>query len=88
MIPHQNEKNLMLRQEVVDAVKQGKFHIYAVHTIDEGMEILTGLEAGIKKNGKYPRDSINYKVDKQLKDMAVKLRRFAAPAEKKNSDKE
>jgi len=81
IIPKQNLRNLMLRQEVVDAVKQGKFHIYAVSTVDEGMEILTGVEAGMKKeDGTYPESSINYKVDKKLKEMAVKLRQFSLPS--------
>jgi len=87
MIPHQNIKNLMLRQEIMDATQQGKFHVYAVSTIDEGIEILTGVEAGILRNGKYPKDSINYEVDKCLKEMAVKLRKFAEPAEKEKSIK-
>jgi lon-related putative ATP-dependent protease len=86
MIPHQNIKNLMLRQEIMDAAKKGKFHVYAVRTIDEGIEILTGVKAGILKNGKYPKGSINYKVDQQLKEMAVKLRRFAKPEEKEKND--
>ncbi len=81
MIPHKNLKNLMLQQEVVDAVREGKFHIYAVSTIDEGIEVLTGVEAGERKeDGTYPEGTINYKVDKQLKDMAAKLRHFYPPA--------
>ncbi len=81
MIPHKNLKNLMLQQEVVDAVREGKFHIYAVSTIDEGIEVLTGVEAGERKeDGTYPEGTTNYKVDKQLKDMAAKLRHFYAPA--------
>ncbi|MCX8131348.1 MAG: AAA family ATPase [Clostridia bacterium] len=71
IIPHQNTKNLVLNDEVVDAVKAGMFHIYPVKTIDEGIEILTGVEAGDKKeDGTYAEDSINYKVYE-------KLRRFA-----------
>ena len=46
MVPHQNLRNLMLRSDVVEAIKEGKFHIYAVRTIDEGLEILTGVPAG------------------------------------------
>ena len=46
LIPHQNLRNLMLREEVVDAVKAGKFHVYSAKTIDEGIEILTGMPAG------------------------------------------
>lgn len=64
MIPHQNERHLMLSHEVSDAVKKGKFHIWSVRTIDEGIEILTDVKAGIKdKNGKYPKDSIHGKVE-------------------------
>jgi len=85
MIPHQNLRNLMLRQEVVDSVRQGKFHIYAVSTIDEGVEVLTGVEAGEKReDGSYPEGSINCEVDKRLKEMAAKLRHFyGPPAEEK-----
>lgn len=80
MIPHQNITHLMLRQEVIEAIKQGKFHIYAVGTIDEGLEVLTGLPAGKKrKDGTYHKESINDKVAEKLKKMATKLKRFAEP---------
>ena len=46
MIPHLNLGDLMLRKDVVEAVREGKFHIYAVKTIDQGIEILTGVEGG------------------------------------------
>jgi len=86
LIPALNVKNLMLRQEVVNAVRQGKFNIYAVRTVDEGIEVLTGLPAGKKKkDGAYPRGSINYLVDKRLKEMAKKLREFAGPARNNRS---
>ena len=63
MIPHQNERHLMLSHEVTEAVKKGKFHIWSVRTIDEGIEILTGVKAGTKsKSGQYPKDSIHGKV--------------------------
>lgn len=82
MIPLQNLKNLMLREEVAAAVREGKFHIYAGGTIDEGTEVLTGVEAGERReDGTYPEGSINYKVDKQLKEMAAKLKQFYGPAE-------
>jgi predicted ATP-dependent protease len=87
MIPRQNLRNLMLREEVVEAVKQGKFHIYEVGSIDEGIEVLTGMEAGEKRqDGTYPEDSINHKVDKQLKEMAAKLRHFYGPAAEEKKD--
>lgn len=84
MIPRQNLRNLMLRQDVVDAVRERLFHIYAVGTIDKGMEVLTGVEPGEKReDGSYPEGSINYKVDKRLKEMAATLRQFYGPAAEK-----
>jgi predicted ATP-dependent protease len=81
MIPRQNLRNLMLREEVVNAVKEGKFHIYAVSTVDEGIEVLTDMEAGERRrSGAYRAGTINYRVDKQLKGMASKLRRFYGPS--------
>jgi predicted ATP-dependent protease len=81
MIPQTNLRNLMLRPEVVEAVKEGKFHIYAVSTVDEGIEVLTGVAAGRRgKDGKYPAGSINRKVSDNLKDMADKLKKFYGPA--------
>jgi predicted ATP-dependent protease len=77
MIPHQNDKELMLKTEVVQAVKDGKFHIYPVETIDQGIEILTGTKAGeIKEDGTFDEGTVNYLVDKQLKEYAENLRRF------------
>ncbi len=68
MIPQQNVVNLMLEEEVVSAVKEGKFHIYAVNTIDEGLEILTGIPAGERvEDGRYPEGTINYLVQQKLK---------------------
>ncbi|MCX7749254.1 MAG: AAA family ATPase [Clostridia bacterium] len=71
IIPHQNVKNLVLNDEVLEAVKKGKFHVYAVKTIDEGIEILTGTKAGQRnKDGSYPKGSINYLVYEKLKKYA------------------
>ncbi|MBI2851596.1 MAG: AAA family ATPase [Chloroflexi bacterium] len=79
LIPRLNLRNLMLREEVVDAVRQGKFHIYAAGTIDEGIEILTGIAAGVRQpDGTYPEGTINYLVDKELREMASRLRVFYA----------
>ncbi len=81
MMPAKNLKHLMLRDEVVDAVKAGKFHIWAVSSIDEGIQILTGVAAGEKKaDGSFPEGTINYRVDKNLKEMARKLRYYAMPS--------
>ena len=68
VIPIQNVRNLHLSDEVIQAVKEGKFHIYAVSTIDEGIEILTGVPAGKKNSsGKFPAGTINYLVYEKLK---------------------
>jgi ATP-dependent Lon protease len=67
LIPHQNTKDLMLHHDVVEAARKGKFHIYAIKTIDEGMEILTGMKAGKRmKNGTFEKDSVHWLVDQTL----------------------
>ena len=73
IIPASNVKHLMLKEEVLEAVKSGTFEIYAIESVDEGMEILTGKVSGIKnKNGKFPKGSINYLVEEKLKHLANK----------------
>ncbi len=71
IIPKQNIRNLHLKDEIIDTVKKGKFHIYAISTIDEGIEILTGVPAGKKdKDGKFPLGTINYLAQEKLKKFA------------------
>ena len=71
MIPVQNVNNLQLSDEVVDSVKNKKFHIYAVSTIEEGIEVLTGVPAGKKdKDGHFPAGTVNYLVYEKLKKYA------------------
>jgi predicted ATP-dependent protease len=83
LIPEQNLRNLMLREEVIDAVKQGQFHIYSAKTIDEGIEILTGTLAGKQqKDGTYPEGTINFRVDRRLEEMAKRLKGFYADERK------
>lgn len=77
MIPHQNIKNLVLRDDVVRAIKKGRFHIFAVKTIEEGMEILTRKKMGEKikrgeHKGQYPKGTINWRVSKGLEELASK----------------
>jgi predicted ATP-dependent protease len=77
MVPESNVQDLMLKEEVVEAVKNGKFHLYSVKTIDEGIEALTGMKAGKRKaDGAFEENTINYKVDKRLREMAEKLKEF------------
>ncbi len=76
IIPTSNVKHLMLKEEVLEAVKSGTFEIYAIENVNEGMEILTGKVSGTKdKNGKFSKGSINYLVEKKLKLLANKSRR-------------
>jgi lon-related putative ATP-dependent protease len=77
LIPRQNVADLMLRQNIVEAVRQGQFHIYAVDTIDEGIELLTGVPAGQKDDrGAWPEDSVNERVNRTLQDFADTLRQY------------
>lgn len=70
MIPYQNVVNLMLDEEVIEAVKAGKFHIYAVKTIEEGIEILTGVPAGTPDaEGNYPEGTVFCRVQKRLEEI-------------------
>ncbi len=67
IIPRANVTNLMLREDVINAVNEGKFHIYAIDTVDDGIEILTGIKAGkANKNGEFPKGSVNWHVKQSL----------------------
>jgi lon-related putative ATP-dependent protease len=73
LIPASNVKNLMLRRDVVDAVRDGKFHVHAVETIDQGIEILTGVPAGERDaSGNFPAGTINQRVEARLVELAEK----------------
>jgi lon-related putative ATP-dependent protease len=88
MIPESNVKDLMLRKDVVEAVKKKKFHVYAVKTIDEGIEILTGKKAGeMKPDGSYPKGTINGLVNEKLKELAEGLKKFGEEEKKEGNKK-
>ncbi|UCB54083.1 MAG: AAA family ATPase [Thiotrichales bacterium] len=83
LIPASNVKHLMLRNDVVAAVEAGKFSIYPVSTIDQGIELLTGVEAGVRgADGDFSPDSINRRVEDRLIHFSMQLKHFA------KSDKE
>ena len=87
MIPRANLRNLMLRPDVVEAARQGKFHIYAVSTVDEGIEVLTGLRAGQRDaNGAYPEGSVNHLVLKKLQEYTERQKKFGSAADRKSLD--
>ncbi len=75
VIPQQNVQNLMLRQEVVDAVQKGKFHIYPIATIDQGVEILTGVRAGTRNpDGTFEDGTVHRLADEELQRLARTLK--------------
>lgn len=84
IIPATSIQNLMLRPDVVDAVEKGLFHLYAVRTIDEGMEILTGQKAGKRdKNGRWPTGSINGRIEARLTQFFKQAQKTTAPNKRK-----
>ena len=86
LIPAANVPNLMLADEVVDGVREGRFHVWAVHTVDEGIELLTGVPAGeLQPDGAYPDGSVHALVQERLMHYAERMRRLAAPAEEAES---
>lgn len=77
MIPHQNVKNLMLREEVVEAIRAGRFSIYAVKTVDEGIELLTGQPAGQRQSGgAFPPGTVNHLVEQRLRELNGTMRGY------------
>ena len=77
MVPRQNLRNLMLRSDVVQAIKEGRFHIYSVKTIDEGLEILTGCPAGERgPDGAFPEGTVNYLVENRLRELNQSMRGY------------
>ncbi len=81
LIPQSNVEHLMLREDVLDAVNTGRFSVYPVATVDQGIELLTGTAAGKRDAaGHYPKDSINGRVEARLCEYAKRTRDFAATA--------
>jgi ATP-dependent Lon protease len=77
MVPSRNLNNLMLRKDVVAAVRKNEFHIYAVSTIEQGLEVLTGMKPGSRgKDGEYPPDSIYGRVDARLCELAESVKDY------------
>ena len=80
MIPSTNVRHLMLKPEVIDAVREGKFHVWPVTNVDQGIEHLTGVPAGEQKpDGTYPEDTMHYLVDKRLRELADAAKEYAVP---------
>jgi predicted ATP-dependent protease len=78
LIPKANVQHLMLREDVVEAVKAGQFAIYPVETINQGIEILTGVKAGERGGeGRFPAGTINRLVEDKLRSFAERGRAFS-----------
>ena len=78
IIPRTNVGNLMLRSDILQAVDEGKFTIYAIDNVDDGIEILTGVKAGkADKNGEFEKGTVNYKVQESLRNYYNDYARFA-----------
>ena len=87
LIPDSNVHNLMLRDDVREAVAAGQFSVYAVSHIDEGIEILTGIAAGeLQEDGSYPKGTINYMIVQRIDEMAERLRTYNTPAPQDSED--
>jgi len=77
LIPASNVRHLMLREDVVEAVAARQFHVFPIHTIDEGTALLTGLEAGERgPDGTFPEGSLNGLVQERLREMAEQARAY------------
>ncbi|MDZ7719269.1 MAG: ATP-binding protein [Balneolaceae bacterium] len=80
LIPKANEKNLMLRSDILEAVEDDKFHIYSIGHVDEGLKFLTDMEIGEEQeDGTYPEQTLNHKVTSNLSQLADKRKAFTAP---------
>ena len=87
MIPSRNIGDLMLDPEVLEEVRKGNFHIWAVQHVDQGIEILTGKPAGkIDEEGNFPEDTINYLVNNRLLELSEGLKEFETPSEESKGD--
>ncbi len=77
IIPKKNVRHLMLKKEVIEAVKGGKFSVYPMERVEEGLEILTGTTAGERQpDGAYPEGTVNYLAQKRLRELAKTLKEF------------
>ncbi len=87
IIPHQNIKNLMLRPAVVQACAEGRFHVWAIRTIDEGIELLAGVPAGQRdESGQFPLGTVHARVEARLRELAEGIEKFGKEDEQRNAE--
>jgi predicted ATP-dependent protease len=88
MIPKDNLRNLVLREDVVDAARKGEFHIYGVSTIDEGVEVLTGVPAGQPQDdGEHPEGTVHRPIVSRFKELTRNARQLRKQDEDGERDK-
>jgi predicted ATP-dependent protease len=89
IIPARNIKNLMLKKDVIEAVREGKFFIYPIQKADEGLELLTGMQVGdMRDDGTYPEDTVNYLVVKRLTEISESMQKKKEKEEDKEGQKD
>ena len=89
LIPAANVKHLMLRHDVVEACAAGRFAVYPIETIDQGIALLTGRQAGERgPDGAFPEGGVNARVEARLEDFAAKARAFARARPEAGDDEE
>jgi predicted ATP-dependent protease len=76
LIPLQNVPELMLRKDVVEAVRHGRFHVYAFRTVDEGLELMTGLKAGRRRRYRFEANTLHRRIDDALYELAEGIKEF------------
>ena len=87
IIPATNVVNLMLREDVVQAVREGNFHIWPVSSIDEGIHLLMGAPAGTPDaDGEYPEGSVHHGVQKRLRELALELKNYGDDRHRDDED--
>ena len=87
IIPESNSRHLSLREDVVQAVRDGRFHIYPVKTIDEGISVLTGREAGAKDEAEqYPEGSVNFLVNQRLDELSEEWKKRGGEADEEEAE--
>jgi lon-related putative ATP-dependent protease len=88
MIPRSNVGDLMLSRDVIEAFERGEFHIWAVDHVDQGIEILTGISAGVpgEEDGEYPEGTINFLVNKRLDDLSQGMRDYESSSEEEEGE--
>jgi lon-related putative ATP-dependent protease len=87
LIPESNVKDLMLRKDVVETIAKGKFHVYPVKTINQGIEILTGIPAGEPDaQGNYPQGSVHHLIHEKLGELALGLKKFGEDEDKESAE--